>query len=322
MYHEIIQNLKPGLAQIQDRINQAVCAADIQQEFRDLLLEITGNPGKMLRPVLMLIAAGDCDKEQEQEILASAAGLELIHTSSLILDDIIDRADERRGEPTVVHKHGISTAICSGDFLLVSAFRYLVECGYTESARELMLVAQTACDGEIMQHGNLHNTLVTESSYMKTIEKKTAYVFESACRTACRVAGRDGKTCAAMETVGRIIGTLFQMRDDLLDWTAEAQDVGKPVNEDFREGIYTLPAIYTFRDPQYGKELRALAEKRSLSDDDCRQARRIVEKAGGIEATKRKIRELGAQARGSLKLFPSDSDTDTLARLISLLEVS
>lgn len=71
------------------------------------------------------------------------------------------------------------------------AFRYLIELGYTQSARELMLVAQTACDGEILQHGNLHNTRVAESVYMKTIEKKTAYVFRSACKTACRITGRD-----------------------------------------------------------------------------------------------------------------------------------
>lgn len=125
-----------------------------------------------------------------------------------------------------------------------------------------------------------------------------------------------------MESVGQIIGTLFQLRDDLLDWTAEAREIGKPVNEDFKEGIYTLPAIHTFRDPKYADELRTLAEKQDLSDEDCALARRIVEKAGGIDATKRKIRDLGAEARALLTSFPPDADTAALRDLISLLEVS
>ena len=236
MIQELTVQLAPALAEIRELTLCMVDSVPAHSGMKKLLKEVVENPGKMLRTTLMLLAAGDAASGHRDELFATAAALEMIHASSLILDDMIDDSPLRRDKPTVQKQYGKPTALCSGDYLLVTAFAWLMDQGWVSSARELMDAV----------HENLHCADVREEAYLAAIRGKTAYAFLAACRIGCRITGKTAFEKRTLEEFGELLGIMFQLRDDLLDWTAEESRLGKPVNEDFAEGVYTLPAIHVF----------------------------------------------------------------------------
>lgn len=320
MTADILSNMEPQTAAIRDRIREIVEAIPGHKGMKVLLTSIADNPGKMIRSRLLLLTAGDRAEQHRDELIATAAALEMIHSASLILDDMIDDSPLRRGKPTVQIQYGKPVALCSGDYLLTTGFRSLVDSGYTASAVELMDAVQAACDGEMIQHENRRNVRVTEKAYLDAIRGKTAYAFFTACRTACRITGRPAEEKQALEKYGLTLGMMFQLRDDLLDWTEEERRLGKPVNEDFADGVYTLPAIYTFADEKYGGLLRTLAEKDILSAEDRIRSRQIVRDAGGIAYAAETLKKWGAAAGNALSVLEDSPCRTAMDGLIHLLE--
>lgn len=312
--------LEKEVTEIRGTILSEVEAMGAHEGMKRLLQETLEHPGKMIRSTLMLLTAGEYDQTRRQELICSAAAVEMIHTSSLILDDMIDDSPLRRGRPTVQLKYGKPIALCSGDYLLVATVSRLFDRGYLQSARELMEVIQVACDGEMVQHENKGNVHVTRDAYHQCISGKTAAFFRMACRMACRITGREGAYQSTMEDFGQCIGLMFQLRDDLLDWTRQEQDIGKPINEDFTEGIYTLPAIYTFAQRDYGDRLRAFAQRESLSREEQEQVRSLVSQAGGIDYARSHLRELSRKATELLDTLVDGPYTQALRELVALLE--
>ena len=308
------------MAAVRERMREIIDSVPAHEGMKTLLQSVADNPGKMIRSRLMLLAAGECAYGHWDELVATAAALEMVHSSSLILDDMIDDSDLRRGKPTVQKQYGKPIALCSGDYLLTTAFSSVMDRGYSASARDLMDAVQAACDGEMIQHENRGNVRVSEQAYWAAVRGKTAYAFLTACRMACRITARSEEEKKALEEYGLTVGLMFQLRDDLLDWTEDENRIGKPVDEDFAEGVYTLPAIYTFGREGFGERLRALAEKESLSPDERRECRRIVEEAGGIAYAEETLTGLGASAEKSLQALPASPYRDAMQMLIGLLE--
>ena len=313
--------MEPTLAEIRSRMLRALDGMQAHEGMRRLLTDVVNTPGKMIRTKLMLLAAGDCPTDRQDELLSAAAALELIHSSSLILDDLIDDSPLRRGKPTVQKQYGKPIAVCSGIYLLMTVFAWLADLGYEVTARELMDAVQATCDGEMIQHENRGSVDVSKEAYFDAIRGKTAYAFSTACKMACRIVGRGERESRALEEFGLLIGNMFQLRDDLLDWTMEEAQLGKPVNEDFADGIYTLPAICSFSDPRCGGRLRSLAEKKGMSASELQEARRIVADAGGVAYTAACLKKLGSQADALLDALPDDRNTDAMRALVRLLEV-
>ena len=318
---KLVEQMEPELQEIRSLTAEAVNGIPAHEGMKQLLREFAENPGKMLRTVLMLMAAGDYAPEKRDELHATAAALEMIHGSSLILDDIIDDSPLRRGRPTVQKRYGKPIALCSGDYLLVTAFGWLYDRGFCHTIRDLTEAVQAACDGEMIQHENLRNVHVSEEAYLEAVRGKTAYAFLIACRMACRITGKGERERKALEEFGMLLGTMFQLRDDLMDWTEEETRLGKPVNEDFAEGVYTLPAIFTFSRHGYGDRLRALAEKEALSAEDRLEARRTVREAGGIAYADEYLKQLGRRAEGLLDVLPASRYVEEMRTLVSLLEM-
>lgn len=313
--------MEPALAEIRSRMLHVLDGMPGHEGMRSLLADVVNTPGKMIRTKLMLLAAGNCPPDRQDELLSTAAALELIHSSSLILDDLIDDSPLRRGRPTVQKQYGKPIAVCSGVYLLVTALAWLTDRGFTVSARELMDAVQATCDGEMIQHENRGNIGISTEAYFDAIRGKTACAFSTACKMACRIAGREERESRALEGFGMLIGIMFQLRDDLLDWTMEEAQLGKPVNEDFADGVYTLPTIWGFSDSRCGDRLRALAEKKEMSAQNLQEARRIVADAGGVAYTAAYLKKLGSQADALLDILPDDGNTDAMRALVRLLEV-
>ncbi|MBE6908221.1 MAG: polyprenyl synthetase family protein [Ruminococcaceae bacterium] len=292
---------------IRARIREAVEDVPAHDTLRTLLLECAENSGKMLRPLMILMAAEDYDGQQRDKLLWSAAAGELLHTASLLLDDIIDGADTRRGKPSVQARYGAPVALCAGNHLVATAYACLCDRGYTDVARDLMTVTQLVCDGEMLQDENRWNTEITEETYLRAVTGKTAAVFSFACEISSRISGHSERTQDTMRAFGETVGVMFQIRDDVLDWSMDGRKLGKPSGEDFINGIYTLPAICAFRSAEHGEALRGFAAKRqALSPPELAQVRRLVEASGGLDGARAAADRLADRARELLdSLSPS-----------------
>ena len=154
---------------IQERMLNAVSQMDAHENLKELLKQEVSHSGKMIRPLLELLAAGNYPEEAREELLCAAAAAELLHISSLFHDDIIDDAKVRRGYPSVQARYGIPIAICAGDFLMLTPFSYLSSRGYHETAGELMDAALKVCAGELLQDEHQFDISVDEKIYFSSI---------------------------------------------------------------------------------------------------------------------------------------------------------
>lgn len=311
---------KDDLDGIRVRIRAAIDNTEAHPGMKALLYENTENPGKMIRPFLSLLAAEDYKAEQREKLLWSAAAGELLHIASLLLDDIIDNAEIRRGRKSAQAQYGKPIALCAGNYLVAVAYSCLIDRGFTDTARELMTVTQLVCDGEMIQDENKFNTDITEQTYIKSLNGKTASAFSFCCGTSSRISGHDEATQKKMAAVGMTVGLMFQIRDDILDFTKDEKTLGKPVCEDFRSGIYTLPAIYAFKNGSSGEELISLAEKReNITAEEVERAKNIVISSGGIEYAVNYIEKLSANVYSALDSLPDTKYMSALRLLVKSL---
>ncbi|MCR5327954.1 MAG: polyprenyl synthetase family protein [Saccharofermentans sp.] len=320
LLEEVLSWKKDDLDGVCERICIAIKETESHDIMQDLLLENAENKGKMLRSLVLIMAAGDYPAEKREEVLWGAAAGEMIHSASLLLDDIIDNAPLRRGKPSMQAKYGTSAAICSATFLMATAYSCLLNRGFEQDAKDLLKVTQLVCDGELLQDRNLFNTGISEDLYMQSIEGKTAVVFAFSARIGSGIAGYDQETQDLFSEFGKTMGMIFQMRDDVLDWTLSEKELGKPVCEDFLNGIYTLPTIYTFNDEKYGDELLAIAKKKGqITRDELERAKKLVVHSGGIDYAKDSITAQANKAFDLLGRLPDNRYISVLKSLINLL---
>jgi heptaprenyl diphosphate synthase len=200
--------------------------------------------GKRLRPLFILLVYRACGgvSEKIDDAIDAAIALELIHSATLLHDDIIDGGLLRRGKPSAFARYGFAPSLVAGDFLFCRAFEL---CGRFEE--RLVRTAAQACiqltEGEVMEGRMRHNAAATIDDYIAVITRKTASLFAAGGKVAADLAGADPKTIAAMDALGLAIGLAFQMVDDLLDVLGPEEKIGKPVGSDLRAGIISLPVV-------------------------------------------------------------------------------
>ncbi|MBP3884701.1 MAG: polyprenyl synthetase family protein [Olsenella sp.] len=318
-FRQLATWLESDLAEVRAHMARALEPEIASGQFARVLCEAAENSGKMLRPILMLLVAGDYDEAHRDELLVTAACYELGHTASLILDDVIDGASLRRGKPSVQSSYGEPVALCTSDYLLMAAQGYLVQEGYARSVAEMARLVRVMCAGEMVQYEHLHDCAATRDTYLAAVRRKTASLFESCCGLAALITGKSDDCVAAMRAFGETLGVMFQVRDDLKDWTDDEQGAGKPVNEDFSEGIYTLPAIHAFANDEVGDRLRELASIERPSAGDLAEARRLVTEAGGIEHARAYLEDLAEQAGSQLAVLPEGPHRDALRGIVRLV---
>lgn len=202
--------------------------------------------GKRIRPVLVLLVA-NAYQYQGTHHHELAAIVEFIHTATLLHDDVVDESSMRRGRKTANALFGNAASVLVGDFLYSRAFQMMVTINSMQVMQILADATNVIAEGEVLQLLNMHDPDVTEERYLQVIRSKTAKLFEAAAQIGALIAGADASQIEAAAEYGRSLGTAFQLIDDVLDYSGNADDIGKNVGDDLREGKPTLPLIYLMK---------------------------------------------------------------------------
>ncbi|MCG0275328.1 MAG: polyprenyl synthetase family protein [Thermosediminibacteraceae bacterium] len=239
--------------------------------------------GKRLRPALVYLSAQFGDYNYEK-IKPLAVAVELVHTATLIHDDIIDDSPLRRGIPTVQASIGKDAAVYAGDYVLAKALKILVDHGNLDILKSVSGVLYRVCEGEVRQKTEAFNLNISFIDYARRIRKKTALLFAISCELGARGANAEPQTISALKKYGMMLGMAFQVMDDILDLTEEESRTGKPRGNDIKEGVITLPLLYALNNGSKSHKLRELLSKPSQwGPNTIDEIIEIVKKSGGIE---------------------------------------
>lgn len=252
--------------------------------------------GKRMRPILILLIAKSFGAVTEVTQHA-AIGLELLHTASLVHDDVVDESGERRGQASVNAIYDNKVSVLVGDYILSTA---LLHVSYTHRERIIRYLAQlgrTLSDGEILQLSNISNRDISEDVYYNIIKGKTAALFEACASIGALASGATDEEIEAAARFGQNLGIVFQIRDDIFDYYDSA-DIGKPTGNDMAEGKLTLPAIYAVNHdaPAEIRELAYKVKDRSISTDEICKLVAYTKANGGIEYAERRMWEFHDEA--------------------------
>jgi octaprenyl-diphosphate synthase len=275
---------------------------------------IINGGGKRLRPLSVVLAARACGHQGQQHVPAAAI-IEFIHTATLLHDDVVDGSDMRRGRNTANHVFGNEASVLVGDYLYSRAFQMMVELGDLRIQEVMANATNTIAEGEVLQLMNAHDPDTTEQRYLEVIYRKTAKLFEAGAQLAAILSGSSRETEQSMIEYGRHLGTAFQLVDDVLDYTASAEELGKNLGDDLAEGKPTLPVIHALANAPAASaaQLRAAIENGGI--DDLAQITRLIETSGGLEYTARKARQEKELAIEALGRLPASSYRNALVAL-------
>ncbi len=283
-----------------------------------LLEELGQFHGKMLRPALVLLVARALGPVTEDHIRLGAA-LEMIHTATLIHDDMIDEGRTRRGQPTPHVRFGNTTAVLLGDYFYTHAF-HIVACMHRpELMQRLSAVTNVICEGELHQMCARRDVALSEEEYNRIIHAKTAALCEVASAFGASNATHDQTQAAA--DYGKYCGMAFQIVDDCLDLSGDPQKVGKTLATDIECGRLTLPFIHMLAEIKDDAEREALGQRllSVQSQEDVADVRALVHERGGIESAIATARHYVKQAHQALEIFPDGQDRQVLADVASFI---
>jgi octaprenyl-diphosphate synthase len=299
-----------------EQVEQALLKASNSEV--DLLQEaarhILGAGGKRLRPRLTLLSTLATGGSMTRSVPLAAA-CELVHTATLVHDDIVDGSDSRRGRKTVQCFFGSSASVLMGDYLVVRAFGLLAG----DSNRQLWsLLADTIarmCEGEVLQICMKSNTDVELSVYETIIECKTATLMSTSAQFGALLGECGPEAVRALADFGYCLGMAFQIQDDVLDFVGDVATLGKPVGGDLREGKVTLPVIFALEDatPEARAELKEIYTRtESLGAAEIHRVVQLINAAGGFERAQNHARDYVRRARRSLEILSPGAPVDAL----------
>jgi len=283
---------------------------------------IINSGGKRLRPMLALLMARACGYQGERHV-DIAAIVEFIHTATLLHDDVVDESDMRRGKETANNVWGNQAAVLVGDFLYSRSFEMMVD---VNEMRVMQIMASTTniiAEGEVLQLLNVNDADTDEARYLDVIYSKTAKLFEAACQLGAVLSGLSANDEKMVAAYGTHLGTAFQLVDDILDYSADSEAMGKNVGDDLAEGKPTLPLIYALRVSEENNEtddaalIRKSIEEGGLNHLDA--VMQIIEKTKALEYTQDVAKKETQLAINSLENLPS---SDFKTALIDLADFS
>ena len=265
---------------------------------------IVASGGKRLRPLLTLAAAKLCGYEGDRHI-GLATCVEFIHTATLLHDDVVDESVLRRGKDSANAVWGNQASVLVGDFLFSRAFQIMVADGSLRVLKILSDASAVIAEGEVMQLMTSNDTGTSEEAYLDVIRAKTATLFAAAASVGAVVAERPQAEEQALESYGMNLGIAFQLIDDVLDYSADEEALGKTVGDDVREGKITLPVVLAWRrgDDEERDFWRRTLEELNQTDEDLAHAMALMKKHDTIEDTIDRARHYGAIARDALGIF-------------------
>lgn len=273
--------------------------------------------GKRIRPLLTITTSRLCHYQGTRHINLAAC-VEFMHTVTLLHDDVVDESTLRRGQPSANALWGNQASVLVGDFLFCRAFQLLVQDGDIEILNILSKASATITEGEIRQLGTTQDIKLTQDKYLSLIKAKTGALFEAACEISAVIAGRPPEYQQALKTYGENLGIAFQLVDDVLDYCASQQELGKTIGDDFRDGKITLPVIYAYAEGS--AEEKAFWErtlgKLDQKDKELNQALAYLEKQNTLKACISVAENYGQHAKQALDIFRPSPYKDELIRLV------
>ncbi len=297
---DLLTPIAPDLIEFERRLEDSV-RADFGP-MADAMEHIVRAGGKRLRPALVLLSAalGVSDRDHAFNL---AMGIEFIHTATLVHDDLIDNARTRRGITTIHETVGTNPAIIIGDYYFAKGANLLASIGEPSIDLAISNTVMTICLGELLQLTSHRDYDQTLEEYHRKIARKTAALVETCCYCGAVVARLDEAHTEALRQYGFLIGMAFQIADDVLDYTSTADELGKPVGADLRQGTVTLPLMLALREPAVATQLRATLARTELTDADAETVVQLVRQSGAIEKTEAQAHDFAQRARQQLAIF-------------------
>lgn len=301
--------VEPELRELQRRLTSVGRGG--HPTFQAAVEHLFSSPGKLLRPTLVFLAARFGPANERKMILDLAESLELVHTASLVHDDIVDRAELRRNLPTVNATWSDDVALIVGDYLFAKAYALAAVLPKPEV---IAIVAQTVfalCDGELREV-TAEPSLPSEAEYLERIELKTASLYAACCQGGALLADADPEHVAALGAFGTSLGLAFQITDDVLDVVGDEADFGKTVGRDLLEGMTTLPMIYAVAErPELGARIVARAKTEAEAGDLLR----AIRSTGGVERARLRALALHDEAASALERLPDTRERRALRQV-------
>jgi octaprenyl-diphosphate synthase len=274
---------------------------------------IAGAGGKRLRPILLLIAARLAGYQGPRAVRMGCV-VELLHTATLIHDDVVDQAPLRRGRPSANARWGDDASILVGDHLYSKSFALMVQDGDPRVLETLARATVSMTEAEVFQLELKRSGATGEDDYFRIITQKTASFMSACCRIGALLGRSDAARLDGLTRYGLDIGIAFQISDDSLDFVADQARLGKAVGADLREGKRTLPLIATLRqaDPPERERIQAWLKQPSLGPGEIEEIRQLVVKHGGVPYALERAADYARSAKAALAPFPDTEDKETL----------
>jgi len=270
------------------------------------LAHIRQRGGKRMRPMLILLTARNYGVVSDVT-LHGAVGLELLHTASLVHDDVVDESSERRGQASVNATYDNKVAVLVGDYILSTALLNVSFTGHQDIIQNLAELGRTLSNGEILQLTNIQNQEISEDVYYQVIRQKTAALFESCSAVGALSVGATSEQVEQAKKFGQNIGIIFQIRDDIFDYY-DSKEIGKPTGNDMAEGKLTLPVIYALN--KYPLEsMLTLAKKvksGTVNTDEIAVLVEFAKTSGGIEYAEQRMNYFADEARKYIDAYVTD----------------
>lgn len=317
---DVLDNIKAPVATEMEQFREAFRKTLYSENplLEQVVEHLLKAPGKQLRPMLVMLAARMVG-EINDKVINVALALEMLHTASLVHDDVVDESDRRRGLPSVNALLSNQIAVLAGDFILSKALECAAKTDDVRMVRYIAQLGQSLADGELLQLDSQDSEVLSEAVYFDIIGRKTASLFSLCARLGALASGGSEAEAERLAQFGKLIGICFQLRDDIFDYgTAE---VGKPLGNDMKEGKLTLPAIYAVKHSE-DKAMQVLAMKvrrREASAEEIQQLIDFTISAGGLEYVQWHMKDMQRMADGLIDDTRDPAITDALHQLASFV---
>ncbi|HHU25596.1 MAG TPA: polyprenyl synthetase family protein [Bacteroidales bacterium] len=292
---------------------QYLCASlkSGNERLSEMIAYVFGTNGKRLRPTLVLLTAKACGGIVP-ETYHGAVAVELLHTATLIHDDLIDKSDIRRGKSALHVAYDDTSAVLVGDYLLSSSLSEIVKTNNLEIIRIFSEQGKELAVGEIDQHTLAEEAIIDEGAYFNMIDKKTASLMRTSIAIGAITGGAGEELVAQFQRLGSILGTCFQIRDDIFDYYNN--DVGKPTGNDIKEGKITLPLIYALKNAPASEsgEMKRLIKLQKYSDENIDRLLQFAKEQGGIDYAYGKMDKLLVEGEEMIYSFPFNEEYKSL----------
>ncbi len=305
-------SIKEELALVENEINEVVHSDNA--ELDEMCMYVIKSGGKRVRPAICILSYLACGGKEPKKAIRMGSAFEIVHSASLVHDDINDKSEIRRGRRTLHKEFCVSKAIVAGDYMMAKGFQAL-----GSTSREIVDViveaASRMSEGEFIQKDFEHAKNVTEDDYYEIIRGKTAKFIEACAKSGAYISGADPELVQAIGDYALSTGMAFQIIDDMLDVIGDLNNTGKRVGLDLLEGKPTLPTIIAMKDPVYGPRIIEIFTKEEAEEKDVAEALDLIKKTNAIEICRKKAEERIDEALKHLEVIPGSVYKDSLIAL-------